>query len=109
MTRAATKTSRKHTKTTHQNVTMPFGEHLRELRRRLTYIAIAVVGWGIVAAIFEHQIVDVLLRPSHGERFMYTSPLGGVNFLFNICIYAGFALSIPVIVFQFLRYIEPLM
>lgn len=88
---------------------MPFGEHFRELRRRLTYIAIAVIGWSIVAGLVEHQIVALLLRPSNGARFMYTSPLGGINFLFNICIYTGFALSIPVIVYQFLRYIEPLM
>ena len=88
---------------------MPFGEHLRELRKRFTYIALAVIGWSIAAAVVEHQIVGVLLRPSHGERFMYTSPLGGVNFLFNVCVYTGIAMSIPIIVYQFLRYVEPLM
>jgi len=34
--------------------------------------------------------------------------MDGINFLFRLCLYAGIALSIPVIVYQFLRYLEPL-
>jgi sec-independent protein translocase protein TatC len=57
----------------------------------------------------EHHIVDALLRPSHGQKFIYTSPGGGLDFLFRVCLYVGIACSIPVIVYQLLCYLEPLL
>jgi sec-independent protein translocase protein TatC len=57
----------------------------------------------------EHQLVEVLLKPAEGQKFIYTSPLGGMNFLFGVCLDIGIALSIPLIVYQVLRFIEPLM
>jgi sec-independent protein translocase protein TatC len=84
-------------------------EHVAELRHRLFIIVLSVAIWSIAAYAVEHQVVNFLLRPSHGQNFIYTSPIGGMNFLFRVCIYVGVAFSIPVIVYQFLRYIEPLM
>ena len=89
--------------------TSPFVAHLRELRRRLVYVSISVIAWSVAAYAVERQIVSVLLRPAHGQSFIYTSPIDGINFLFRLCLYVGIALSIPVIVYQLLRFIEPLM
>ena len=88
--------------------TLPFIEHLYELRRRLSYIAMSVGVFGAIAYGVERQIVRILLRPAHGQQFIYTSPGGGIDFLFRVCVYAGLVASIPVIVYQLLRYIEPL-
>lgn len=90
-------------------IRLPFIEHVRELRRRLFCIAVSVAVWGVVAYGVERQIVAALLRPAHGQNFIYTSPIDGVNFLFKLCAYVGIACSIPVIVYQLLRFIEPLM
>ncbi len=72
------------------------------------YVALSVVVFSVAAYGVEHHIVDLLLRPAHGQRFIYTSPGGGIDFLFRLCLYVGIIASIPVIIYQFLRYIEPL-
>jgi sec-independent protein translocase protein TatC len=58
---------------------------------------------------FEHQIVDILLHPSHGQEFIYTSPIGGMNFLFTVCLDIGLVLATPVIIYQLLAFMQPLM
>ncbi|HVS58422.1 MAG TPA: twin-arginine translocase subunit TatC [Candidatus Saccharimonadales bacterium] len=87
----------------------PFIEHVRELRRRVFYIALSIVAFSIAAYAVEHQLINFLLKPSNGQQFIYTSPVGGLNFLFKVCLYVGIAASLPVIVYQFLRYVEPLL
>lgn len=88
---------------------IPLIDHLRELRRRLAYIAATVVVGGIVAYGFEHQIIGVLLRPSEGQQLIYTSPMGGMNFLFTVCLNIGLLVATPVIVYQLLAFMRPLM
>ncbi|HKR81467.1 MAG TPA: twin-arginine translocase subunit TatC [Candidatus Saccharimonadales bacterium] len=87
---------------------LPFIEHVYELRKRLTYVAISVGVFGAAAYSIEHYIVDILLKPARGQQFIYTSPGGGIDFLFRVCLYVGIICSIPVIIYQILRYIEPL-
>ncbi len=87
---------------------LPFIEHVYELRRRLSYIAISVAIFGAAAYSVERYVVSILLRPAHGQQFIYTSPGGGIDFLFRVCLYIGLIASIPVIIYQLLRYIEPL-
>ena len=106
----ARKTTKRHAspKVRSAQETLPFIEHLHELRRRLFYVAVSVGIWSLAAYAIEHQLVKWLLRPAHGQNFIYTSPLGGVDFLFRLSLYIGIIISIPVIVYQILRYIEPL-
>ena len=56
----------------------------------------------------ERKLIDILLAPSQGQHFVYTSPMGGINFLFNVCFYFGIALSIPVIIYNLLKFLQPL-
>jgi sec-independent protein translocase protein TatC len=88
---------------------LPFIEHLYELRHRLVRIAASLVVFSAAGYFIQQQLVRFLLKPSHGQQFIYTSPLGGINFLFQVCIYFGLVLSIPTIVFQLLKYLEPLL
>jgi len=83
-------------------------EHVRELRKRITYIALSVGFFGAIAYGVEHHIIAALLRPAAGQQFIYTSPGGGIDFLFRVCLYSGIIASIPVIIYQILRYMEPL-
>jgi sec-independent protein translocase protein TatC len=80
-----------------------------ELRRRLFYVVVCILVGSIVAYALEKQLIAVLLRPSHGQHFIYTSPLGGINFIFSVCMYVGVAASIPIIVYHLLRFLQPLM
>jgi len=90
------------------NPRIPFVEHLLELRKRLFYVALSIVLWGAAAYFVQQQLVAFLLKPAHNQQFIYTSVGGGIDFLFRVCIYAGVALSIPVIVFHILKYLQPL-
>lgn len=35
--------------------------------------------------------------------------MGGINFLFNVCFYFGIALSVPVIIYNLLKFLQPVM
>ncbi|HSX16717.1 MAG TPA: twin-arginine translocase subunit TatC [Patescibacteria group bacterium] len=91
-----------------QNPKLPFIEHLYELRRRLFYVALSVGLWATGAYFVQQYIVAALLKPAAHQQFIYTSVGGGIDFLFRVCIYTGIIFSIPVIVFQILKYLEPL-
>jgi sec-independent protein translocase protein TatC len=88
---------------------LPLVEHLYELRRRLFYVALCIAVGSAIAYGLERQLIAVLLQPSHGQHFIYTSPLGGINFIFSVCLYIGVAVSIPVIAYHLLRFLQPLM
>ena len=85
----------------------PFVEHLYELRRRLIYVVASILLFSTLAYFVQQHLVNLLLRPAHGQQFIYTSPGGGINFLFTICTYVGIAASLPVIIYNVLRYLEP--
>ncbi len=87
----------------------PFIEHVHELRRRIFMVALSIGVWGGVAYGVEHQIVHFLLKPAKDQQFIYTSPGGGIDFLFRLCLYVGIIMSIPVIVYQLLKYVQPLL
>ncbi len=87
---------------------LPFIEHIYELRKRLFYIAVSIGVFGGLAVSIQKQLTSALLKPAAGQQFIYTSPGGGFDFAFRLCMYTGIAMSIPVIVYQILRYLEPL-
>lgn len=88
--------------------TQPFIEHVYELRHRLFWVMVSVGVVGALTYAVQQHVVNLLLRPAKGQQFIYTSPGGGIDFLFRICIYTGIAFSTPVIVYHLLRYLEPL-
>jgi sec-independent protein translocase protein TatC len=111
MKRAKNKPTRRHDQTQlhkHEPEKLPFIAHVYELRKRLFYIAASVGLFSVTAAGFQSQLTNILLKPANGQQFIYTSPGGGFDFAFRLCLYTGVALSIPVIVYQILRYLEPL-
>lgn len=104
------KTSKTTTKVSHPTKERtPLVDHLKELKRRLIYVILSVVAMSALVYGFERVIIDILLRPSHGQHFVYTSPMGGINFLFNVCFYFGVALSVPVIIYNLLKFLQPIM
>src|SRR5579863_318074 len=79
---------------------LPFIEHVHELRRRLMYVALSVALWSSAAYAIERRIINLLLQPAHGQNFIYTSPIDGINFQFKLCLYVGIGFSIPVIIYH---------
>ncbi len=114
MKRKARTNSRKTSKTTTRASALPkerapLIEHLKELKRRIIYVVLVVLAMSAVVYSFERPLIDILLRPSHGQHFVYTSPMGGINFLFNVCFYFGVALSVPIIIYNLLKFLQPVM
>jgi sec-independent protein translocase protein TatC len=87
---------------------LPFIAHIRELRKRVLYVALSVIFFGSLAYMANETLSAVLLKPAGDQQFIYTSPGGGFNFLMKLCLYTGLAASIPVVVYQVLRYVQPL-
>lgn len=86
-----------------------FLEHIRELRQRFFFIFAAVAVGALGAYAIEDKITSFLLAPARGEQFMYTTPGGGLEFLFRICLYSGIIVAIPVIIFQIIKFLSPLL
>lgn len=90
---------------------MPLTEHLRELRSRLIKSIIAIlIGTG-VAFYGSNKIFEFLKEPvvrSYPQVELITlSPTEPLFILFKISIAFGFILSLPVVLFQLWRFVEP--
>lgn len=87
--------------------TMSAKRHLRELQWRLLLVAaLFIVGAGL-AYTYQSTLVPLLLNPLGGEKLVYLNPAGGFSFVFLISIYAGIALSFPVLVQQLYAFLRP--
>lgn len=87
----------------------PFIEHAYELRRRIYCIVASVLVTGSLIYSIQQKVVNTLLKPSHSQHFIYTSPGGGIDFLFKVCVYTGLIISTPIIVYNVLGFMAPLM
>ncbi|HEY0528834.1 MAG TPA: twin-arginine translocase subunit TatC [Gemmatimonadaceae bacterium] len=92
---------------------MPFLDHLEELRRRLFWMAGAVL-IGIVVAfalLSKLDIIRVLERPIlpllHGQKLIYTHPGTSFHILLNASLALGIILASPVIVGQVWGFLSP--
>lgn len=88
---------------------LTFGAHIRELRVRIVFIGLALVATTGLAYAFQQELTRWLLAPAGNQQFIYTTPGGGFDFQVRLCLYAGVAAAIPVVVYQFIRYIQPLL
>jgi sec-independent protein translocase protein TatC len=107
MKQAKTKKNRQVTKT--EELQLTFREHFQELRKRLVYVALSIGLWSVITYIFERPTVNALLRPAQNQQFIYTSPIGGIDFMFRVSLYIALILSLPVIVYNALAFISPLL
>lgn len=87
-------------------------EHLQELRYRVFVSAIAVVvGLGI-SAIFANDVIQLLEDPAierapEGFQFQFIEPFENFVTYFRVALLGGLIIGMPVIVYQFLRFIAP--
>jgi sec-independent protein translocase protein TatC len=90
--------------------TMPLTEHLGELRRRITYVAIVVVICVIAAFIEKKWVFYVLMRPLEGTHVDKLTTLGVTEAfmqVLKISVYAGLIVSLPFILYQFWAFVMP--
>jgi sec-independent protein translocase protein TatC len=85
------------------------GEHLEELRGRLFVMLGALVVGTIVAYVFHNHVLDWLNRPlppDHRKLFTFgvAEPF---TVTITVCLYAGFVLALPVILWQVWLFFAP--
>lgn len=80
--------------------------HVRELQFRLLITAVVLVGAGVVAYLYYEQILDILRAPLNAPLY-YNSVSGSFAFIMKICMVAGIAVSVPLIVYNFIMFVRP--
>jgi sec-independent protein translocase protein TatC len=86
----------------------PFLSHVAELRRRLFVVAAAVAVGGALTYNLHEVVTKWLLAPANGQKFIFTTPGGGFDFLLRLCLYGGLLIGIPAFIYQVLRFLQPL-
>jgi len=90
---------------------MPLGGHLREIRRRMSIVLVAMAVSGVLAFVAYPAILHALEAPycrvSAHCRLYVTGPLDGLSLRIKIAAYSALALSAPVIFWQAWRFIAP--
>lgn len=90
---------------------LTLGEHLTEIRQRLTVATLTVVLFTVVALVFASNILDYLLEPGRNAdpdfRPIYTELLGYVGAYIKISLLLGLAASMPVIIYQIYAFLHP--
>ncbi|MBI5399659.1 twin-arginine translocase subunit TatC [Candidatus Saganbacteria bacterium] len=87
-----------------ENSTQPFTEHLVELRKRIIY---SLVAFGLFSAL-SWQFVPAIIRLASApvERLVFLHPAEAFGTFLKVCLWSGFFLSLPVILYNIWRYIE---
>src|SRR3989449_6500616 len=94
-------------------------QHLGELRNRLVVSAITLVATTAIAFYFGTQLIRILLIPvdctfiptyschEPPTTLVSFSPTENFTTYFRVALFAGFALAMPVILYQIYAYIDP--
>lgn len=90
---------------------MTIGEHLLELRRRLTITVLTVVLTTVLALVFAQEILDYLIEPGRRAdpdfRPIFTELLAYVGVYVKVSLLAGIALAMPVMTYQLFMFVNP--
>lgn len=87
-------------------VRQAFSEHLQELRVRVMVCLAALVAGSVIGYLLHPNILSFLIAPLDQPVF-YTSPAGGFDFILKISLFFGFIMTLPVFVYNLLRFVVP--
>ncbi|MER3329507.1 MAG: twin-arginine translocase subunit TatC, partial [Candidatus Kapaibacterium sp.] len=89
---------------------MGFMDHLGELRKRLVYIVLSIIGGSAVAGIYIDPIMNgILLKPAidAGLDLQNLRVFGMPMLYFKVVLIAGVIIAIPFILYQIWKFVEP--
>ena len=86
---------------------MKFSEHLQELKFRFfiwlgTFIVASILGFLLYDKVL-FWLTEPLKQPLY-----YTSPVGGFEAVLEVSVFFGFMLSIPVLIFEIIGFLQPI-
>ena len=83
-----------------------FYEHVKELRKRITWAALAFMIGGLVGYIYRQPAIRFLSRPAHSPLY-YNTPAGGFNLIMEVAAICGLFVAIPILAYQLVRFLAP--
>ena len=86
---------------------IPIMAHLEELRQRLIKAALALVITTAISFVFAEQIIEVLKQPMGDARLVFLKPTDSISNFMKVSLISGATLAMPVIVYQFFRFLAP--
>ncbi len=90
---------------------LTLGEHLNEIRERLTISVLTLVLTTVITLVFASTILDYLLEPGRAAdpefQPIFTELLGYIGAYIKISLMLGLAGAMPVIVYQIYAFIHP--
>jgi len=86
---------------------MPIMLHLEELRRRLIRAALALTITTAISLLFAEQIIEILKQPIGDARLVFLKPTDSISNFMKVSLISGATLAMPVIVYQFFRFVAP--
>lgn len=100
--------SKERTRETQEIITaMPIMAHLEELRQRLIRVGLALIVTTAISFIFAEQIIEILKRPMGDALLVFLKPTDSIANFMKVSLIAGVTLAMPVIVYQFFRFLSP--
>lgn len=92
----------------HRLVKQSFRVHLRELQTRFLLWLLIFGTFSLIGYTVRERLIAVLVLPLKQPLF-YTSPAGGFDFIFKMSIFFGFICSLPLLIYQLFKYIQPVL
>jgi sec-independent protein translocase protein TatC len=86
---------------------LSLGQHLKEFRDRLMVACIAIAITTAISFLFTTDIIKLLLIPSGVAKLVALSPTENFTTYFRVALFSGFALSMPVVLYEIYAYIDP--
>jgi len=85
----------------------PFMSHLKELRNRILYSAIALGLGLLVGMFFGSPIIRILKLPSHNIQLITMTLMEPMFVYFRVSILTAVIIAMPFLVYQFLAFVAP--
>lgn len=86
---------------------MPIMAHLEELRRRLIKAALVLVITTAISFVFAGQIIEILKEPLGDVPLTLLRPTDSISNFMKVSLISGATLAMPIIIYQFFRFIAP--
>jgi sec-independent protein translocase protein TatC len=82
-------------------------QHLKEFRDRLMVACIAIAITTAISFLFTTDIIKILLVPAGVQKLLAISPTENFTTYFRVALFSGFALAMPVVLYEIYAYIDP--
>jgi sec-independent protein translocase protein TatC len=89
-------------------VEMTLQEHLEELRKRITYAVLAVLGALVIGLFFANTVLDKIREQAQTPAGMQTlSPTEPFIVWMKVALYIAIAIAMPVLIYQLMAFVSP--